>query len=141
MIGRWHALILTAFVATAPRTFALDCKSDHFRAGMTMAALPTHVLARLMRDGPMADHGQAYLDTDVVLKGQETLPNHRFAIAAISEQSVIVAIEHGPLPTEVWVFDRTGSNWDGIPRIELRYAPRSLSVLVDAICGFEKSPR
>lgn len=141
MIGRWHALILAAFVAIAPRAFALDCKSDHFRAGLTMAALPANVLAVLMRDGPMADRGKAYLDTDLVLKGEEALPNHRFAIAAISEQSVIVAIEHGRLPTEVWVFDRTGSNWDGIPRIEIGYAPRSLSELVRAICGFEKKPR
>lgn len=65
MTFRWRGLALLLLVAGAPCALALNCKDEHFKAAMTLAALPVDVRSLMLQGGPLADRGEAFQASDV----------------------------------------------------------------------------
>jgi hypothetical protein len=145
---RWHALVLIAVFAVAPSAFALSCKAEHFKAATTLAELPIDVRNLMLQDGPLADHGEAFEQTDVV--DRNPLPLRRFGVAALGTRRIFAVVQHGGGPnyTEIWSFDRAGGQWKGcgsrgMPKHSVVGTPESLPELLYSICdGYpEPAPR
>jgi len=135
----WGALALIAFFAVAPSAFALSCKAEHFKAAMTLAELPVDVRNLMLQDGPLADHGEIFEQTDVV--GRSPLPFRRFGVAALGAHRIFAAVQHGGGPnyTEYWSFERVGGEWKGggsrgMPGHSAAGTPGSLPELLYSIC-------
>jgi hypothetical protein len=65
------------------------------------------------REGGIADRGQPYNASDVVLTG-DTRPERRFALGLLNGDSVVVAIEHGGVGTWVQTVElkQSGTTWE-----------------------------
>jgi len=113
-----------------------DCKGSHFEPVSTVAGLPLEVRRLLVKDGPVADRGQQFQETDVIVPN---LPDRRLEFAAVSDSRVAAAIERGGLPTDVWWFERGDKVWTGLaagnaPSRWEDLAPESLDFLLYIVC-------
>ncbi len=115
---------------------------------MTLATLPVDVRTAMLRDDRLADRGEAFQATDVVLE-RNPPPFRRFSIAAISQRRIVVAIQvgGGPNYTELWSFDRAGDHWKGSAskvffRHHMLETPATLPELLYWICdGYPEPPQ
>ncbi len=121
----------------------VNCKGDHFRPVTSVATLPSDVRQAILRDGPIADHGERYQAGDVII---EKLPLRRLAVVAWARSRMFVAIEDGGGrgELELWTFARLGDQWRDLQLDRIaEAAPTSLQELLYQVCdGYPKpSPR
>lgn len=111
MTFRAHALTLLAGATLATGSYAQRCDGNDYKAAMTLAALPVDVRTAMLRDDRLADRGEAFQATDLVLE-RNPPPFRRFSIAAVSQRRIVVAIQvgGGPNYTELWSFDGAGDH-------------------------------
>jgi len=127
------ALTLACFQATA-----LDkagCASSAYTEVHTLSELPAEARAALQTDrfglNGLADKNGDFNSTD--LGGG---PKRRFALAGLSSNSILVAVEHGGRGyfVELWMFERSGNGWRGEQQQSMGAIPRSAEELIANIC-------
>jgi hypothetical protein len=118
--------------------------AGEFRAGPNLieveklSALPAGVtqLLSALPDGGVADRGAPFNATDVV---REPLPFRRLILAGVSENQVLIAIEHGGIgySIEALAFELNGDRWVQVERRSfIRHdKPNSLSQLLKWLEG------
>ena len=137
-----HRFVQLSFGNLQPayETGQVDCAADRFQAATRLADLPPEVLAALQARSRIADHGVPFRKTDVVTDRHE--PSRGFALAAVSADRAIVAVEHGGYfySVENWLFERRNGHWDGEPRWQ-GGLPNSVQALLHMACvGFPAPP-
>jgi hypothetical protein len=145
----FHARLLTllACASVAAGSFAQGCEGNRYKAEMTLAALPADVSMAMLRAGRIADRGEKFQATDVILDANPP-PFRRFSIAAVSDHRIVAAIQvgGGPNYTELWSFDRAGDQWKGggsraVPKAPVVETPATLPELLYWICaGYPEPP-
>lgn len=118
----------------------VDCAADRFQAATRLAELPAEVLASLPALSGVAEHGERFNETDVVM--DRNAPSRRFALAAVDPDRAIVAIERGGNRHNVenWLFERRDGHWDGDPHWTMVAPPNSLQALLHVACKDVPSP-
>ena len=115
-MATWHRLVawgagglLLANTAFAAPPAASDSAPAWGRVN-TLAGLPAEVSAYLIERTGLADQGGDYNDSCVI---DYYRPSMRFVLGAVSENDVIVAVEHGGRGHGIntWSFRRENNHW------------------------------
>ncbi len=115
----------------------LDCNGDAFSATTSLWRLPYGMANAISGGGRISSHGGPFEPGDVV--GPDDAPRLRFAMAAVGERRIFVAVEHGGIGvgTSIWAFERKDFfHWVGnsYPAFGTGRAPTSLSELLAQTC-------
>lgn len=111
----------------------VDCKEENFKVATSLVQLPPQILAALKAPGQLADHGQPFNPTDVLV---DAMPMRRFAIGAVGSGRAFAATEEGGdgLHVEIWRFERDVANWKVAQSSYSVVPPSSLPELLYSTC-------
>lgn len=143
--GLLRAVAATVLLTATGQASAVDCHHDRFDPVGVMADLPPAIRAVVEQRGPVADRGERWQDTDVVI--EKGLRSRRLAMAAIGSRHAFVVIEWGggPVIAQQWSFERVAGEWRTGEWQGERYVdpavPESLAEMLFAICdGYPRPP-
>ena len=125
MKNKLFAILLNAFFcALNVPAFAVEpsiCYEEKFSEALSMSIFPSQVIKSLKG---ISDRGAPFNSGDV---GGPTPP--RVNMAAVSENCILVAVEHGGMGygVDLWIFLRNGSNWQKGATLVIGKAPNSLN--------------
>lgn len=131
------ALVLVALPTLAAEN--TSCSSTSFSEVHSLSGLPNEVVNLFSGIGSnrVADSNEKFNATDAISAGYENAPFRRFNFAAVSQDRILVAVEHGGrgYSVELWSFERGKDGWRPEKRGFMNAVPRTLLELIEHVCN------